>query len=100
MKLAAVDLITALLVVVILAAALAISALRSKRHGPLEWDPRPPNARERTIAGIWLVGFVPASVNYFAGWRLFGGYDNWVFAAFFLGGILLIHFLPGVTHTK
>jgi hypothetical protein len=44
-----------------------------KRNGPAKWDPRPPNVRERIIAGIWLFAFIAAMSNYYAGWQLLGG---------------------------
>jgi hypothetical protein len=71
-----------------------------KRYGPAKWDPRPPSARERIVAGFYLVIFLASATNYYADWRLFGGYDNYVFLAIFLVGLLLIERLPGVTHTK
>ena len=93
------DPITAALVVVGVVIAAAITVRRIKRDGPAKWDPRPPNVRERIIVGIWLLAFIAAVANYYAGWRLFGGYDNWVVLGLFLGGLFLIERLPGVTRT-
>jgi len=61
-----------------------------------DWDPRPPTSRERAVAGIWLLAFLPATLNYFAGWGLFRGYDKWVFAALFLAGFFLMARMPGL----
>lgn len=100
MSLPSFDPITAFLVLLGLVVAVAITVRRNKRDGPPKWDPRPPNVRERIIAGIWLFAFLAALANYYAGWRLFGGYDNWVVLGLFLGGLFLIQRLPGVTHTQ
>ena len=93
------DPVTWSLVAVGLVVAAVIFLRRLKRDGPPKWDPRPPNVRERIVAGVWLLAFLVALANYYAGWRLFGGYDNWVALAIFLAGLLLIERLPGVTHT-
>src|SRR5689334_11286049 len=61
-----------------------------------EWDPRPPTIRERIICGIWLAAFVPSMANFYAGWRLFRGYDNWVFGGLFLASLVLLTRMPGV----
>jgi hypothetical protein len=65
-----------------------------------EWDPRPPTVRERIVAGIWLIAFVLTMLNYYAGWRLFLGYDKWVFAALFLASFVLIARMPGVRRVE
>ena len=65
-----------------------------------EWDPRPPTVRERLVAGIWLIAFVPAMLNYYAGWGLFRGYDKWVFAALFLASFFFFARMPGVRHVE
>ena len=83
-----------------LIAAAVIFVRRRQRYGPAEWDPRPPNTRERIVAVIWLGVFLPAAASHFFGWGLFGGYDRWVFGAALLIGFLLIRLLPGVSHTK
>lgn len=87
------------LVAVGFAAAAVIFLRRMKRDGPAKWDPRPPNVRERLLAGVRLFAFLVALTNYYAGWRLFGAYDNWVVLGMFLGGLFLIERLPGLTHT-
>ena len=89
----------ALLAVGILAAAV-IFVRRTKLEGSAKWDPRPPSDRERIVASFYLVTFVASAANYYADWRLFGGYDNYVFLAVSLVGLVLIERLPGVTHTK
>jgi len=61
-----------------------------------EWDPRPPTVRDRIIAGVWLAAFAPAMLNYYAGWRLFRGFDKWVFAGLFLAGVFFLTRSPGV----
>lgn len=62
-----------------------------------EWDPRPPNARERLVAGLWLAAFTAAQASYFAGWRLFGDHDKQVAAGLTLIGlVLLLRMFPGV----
>jgi hypothetical protein len=88
-----------LLAVGIIGAAV-IFVRRRKLYGPAKWDPRPPTTRERIVSGFYLVAFVATAANYYAHWRLFRGYDNYVFLAIFLVGLLLIERLPGVTHTK
>ena len=70
------------------------------RQRAYEWDPRPPTNRERIICGIWLLAFVPAMANYYAGWGLFGGYDKWVFGALMLGSLFLFARLPGVRRNQ
>ena len=65
-------------------------------RGKLVWDPRPPNLRERVIAGFWLAAFIPVSVNYLADYRLFGGHDKQVLAGLMVATALLFRFLPGV----
>ena len=65
-----------------------------------EWDPRPPTKRERIICGFWLVAFVTAMANYYAGWQLFRGYDKWVFGGLLLGSLFLFARLPGVRRTE
>ena len=64
-----------------------------------EWDPRPPTVRERVIVGVWLAPFAVATANYYAGWRLFGAYDKWVFGGLFLAGLFLLTRMPGVRRT-
>ena len=61
-----------------------------------EWNPRPPSVRERVVCSIWLAAFVPVMVNYYAGWRLFGSYDKWVFGGLLVVGLFLIQRLPSV----
>ena len=61
-----------------------------------ELDPRPPTNRERIICGIWLAAFVAAMANFYAGWHLFRGYDNWVFGGTLLAAFFLFARLPGV----
>ena len=61
-----------------------------------EWDPRPPTVRERIVWGVWLVAFASAMANYYAGWRLFRGYDNWAFGGLFLVAFFLLSRMPGV----
>jgi hypothetical protein len=65
-----------------------------------EWDPRPPTTRERIICGIWLVIFVAAWANDYAGWRLFRGYDKLVVGSLLLAGLLLLTRLPGVRRVE
>lgn len=72
---------------------------RDRKRGKAEWDPRPPNIRERIVAGIWLAAFLFAVADDYAGWRLFGGYDKWLLGGLFLGGLFLIVWLPGVKRT-
>jgi hypothetical protein len=62
-----------------------------------EWNPRPPNIRERIVAGIWLVAFVAAIINYCADWRVLRGYDKWVLAALYLGAFFVLARMPSVT---
>ena len=64
-----------------------------------EWDPRPPTVRERVIAGVWLAPFAIAMANYYAGWRLFGDYDKWVFGGLFLVGLFLLTRMPRMKRT-
>jgi hypothetical protein len=66
------------------------------RREKLEWDPRPPNRRERLMAGLWLAVALPVMASYFAGWRLFGDHDKPVAAVLGLGGLVLMQFVPGV----
>jgi hypothetical protein len=80
-------------------AAAVIFVRRMRHERPPKWDPRPPNVRERIIAGVWLFAFLATLANYYAGWRLFGGYDNWAVLGTLLGGLFLIERMPGVTHT-
>lgn len=61
-----------------------------------EWDPRPPSARERIISGVFLAAYILAVANYYAGWRLFRGYDKWVLGVLFLALLFLLIRLPGV----
>jgi hypothetical protein len=63
-------------------------------------DPRPPTVRERILCGIWLAAFVPVVTSYWAGWRLFRGYDNWVFGGLLLAGLFLFVRLPGVRRVE
>lgn len=72
---------------------------RIERHGLPRWKLRPPNARERLGMGVWLIAFLVALTNYYADWRLFDGYDNWVVLGMFLSGLFLVERLPGVTRT-
>jgi hypothetical protein len=65
-----------------------------------EWEPRPPTTRERIVCGIWLAAFLPVSVNDYAGWRLFRGYDNWVLGGLLFAGLFLIARLPGVRRVE
>jgi hypothetical protein len=65
-----------------------------------EWVPRPPTNRERMICGIWLAAFVVAMANFYAGWRLFRGYDNWVFGGLLLASFFLFARLPGVRRVE
>lgn len=66
-------------------------------RGNYEWATRPPNVRERIIAGIWLAAMTTALANQYAGWRLFGPYDRQVAAGLaVLGLVLFLRFLPGV----
>lgn len=94
------DPLTALLVVLGLVVAVAVTVRRRKPDGPAKWDPRPPNVRERIIAGVWLVAFVAALANYYAGWRLLGGYDKWAVLALFLGAVFLFQRMPGVDRVQ
>ena len=70
--------------------------VRQSKQGRAEWDPRPPTVRERIVAGLWLAPFLLAVTNYYADWRLFGGYDGGVLGVLFLAGMFLIARLPGV----
>jgi hypothetical protein len=70
------------------------------RQRAFEWDPRPPNIRERIISGIWLAVFVLAVANYYAEWRLFPGYDKWVLGGLFLAGLLLFARMPDVRRVE
>ena len=65
-----------------------------------EWDPQPPTDRQRIVAGIFVVAFVPAMLNYYAGWSLFRGYDNWVIGGLGLAGLFLFARLPSVRRVE
>jgi hypothetical protein len=65
-----------------------------------EWDPRPPTIRERIICGIWLAAFVPVLANQYAGWKLFRGYDTWIFGGVLLAGLFLITRLAGTKRVE
>ena len=91
------DPVTSALVAVGLVIAAAILVRDLKRGRTYEWDPRPPNARERIIAGVWLVAFLVVEASYLAGWRLLGDYAKQGSAALLLVGLVLIYrVLPGV----
>ena len=72
---------------------------RMKQHA-YEWDPQPPTDRQCIVAGIFLVAFVPAMLNYHAGWALFRGYDNWVIGGLGLVGLFLWARLPSVRRVE
>jgi uncharacterized membrane-anchored protein len=61
-----------------------------------EWESRPPTTRERIICGIWLVAFLGAMADDYAGWQLLRGYDKLLVGGLLLVGLLLIARLPGV----
>lgn len=62
-----------------------------------EWDPRPPNTRERIIAGIWLIAFLMAVASSFAEWQLFGEHDRKVAGLLGIVGLVLFgRVLPSV----
>jgi hypothetical protein len=65
-----------------------------------EWNPRPPTAGERVACGIWLAAFLPVVADYYAGWRWFSGFDNWVLGCLFLAGLFLFARLPSVTRIQ
>jgi hypothetical protein len=65
-----------------------------------EWDPRAPTKGERIVCGIWLVAFVAAAADYYAGWHWFSGYDKWVFGGLFLASLFLFPRLPGVRRVE
>jgi hypothetical protein len=65
-----------------------------------EWDPQPTTDRQRIVAGIFVVAFVPAMLNYYAGWALFRGYDNWVVAGLGLAALFLSARLPSVRRVE
>ena len=65
-------------------------------RGKLEWDPRPPNLRERVVAGFWLAAFIPVSASYLADFRLFGDHDKQVLVGLMVASALLFRFLPSV----
>ena|SRR5947208_199630 len=65
-----------------------------------EWEPRTPTTRERIICGIWLVVFVAAMVDDYAGWHLFRGYDKLLVGGLLLAGLLLFTRLPGVRRVE
>jgi hypothetical protein len=59
-----------------------------------EWYPRPPNPHERIVIGIHLIIMLVAITSSFAGWRLFGNYDNEVAAGLVIFGVILVRLLP------
>ena len=86
----------------IVAVGLVIAGLifvRDMRQGPSEWDPRPPTTRERIVVGVWGAAFLLSVVNKYADWRLFGGYDKWVWGGLLLVGLFLFARLPGLRRT-
>ena len=58
------------------------------------WATRPPNRRERFIAALVMTAVLATSANSFAGWRLFGEYDQKVAAGVTLIGVVLFVFMP------
>jgi hypothetical protein len=63
--------------------------------GRYEWWPRPPNLRERIIAALFVVAMLLASANSYAGWRLFGDYDQAVAGGMVIVGLILfLRFMP------
>lgn len=75
-----------------------LANVASAATGPThEWDSRPPNKRERLIAGIWLAANLFAWLSYFAEWNLFGGFDKQVaIATTVVGFILVVFVFPSV----
>ena len=43
-----------------------------------EWEPAPPTAAQRVIAGCFTIILLVAFANWFCDWRLFGGHDKTV----------------------
>jgi hypothetical protein len=64
-----------------------------------KWHPRPPNLNERVAAGIYLIILLLAIGSSFAGWQLFGNYDNRVVTALVILGIILMRLLPTARRT-
>jgi len=59
-----------------------------------EWHPRPPNLRDRLIAGVFVAVLLAAVCSEYAGWRLFAGYEKQVIGLLVLAGLILLRFAP------
>ncbi len=59
-----------------------------------EWKPRPPNLRERIIAGVFLATLLVTLGSWYAGWGLFAGYEKQVVSLLILIGLILLRFAP------
>jgi len=64
-----------------------------------EWDPRPPNLRERICAGVYVGALIVASCSTYADWKLFGNYDKQIAIGLVILGLVLMRFMPGVRRT-
>lgn len=53
-----------------------------------EWDPAPPTAVQRVIAGCFTFVLLAAFANWFCDWHLFGGHDKTVAAVLTFVGVL------------
>lgn len=61
-----------------------------------EWKPRPPNLRERIIAGVFVAVLLFTLASEYAGWDLFAGYEKQAIALLILIGLILLRFAPSV----
>ncbi len=61
-----------------------------------EWEPRPPNWRERIIAGVFVAVLLIALASEYSGWGLFAGYEKQVMSLLILIGLILLRFAPSV----
>lgn len=61
-----------------------------------EWKPRPPNLRERIIAGVFVTVLLFILASEYAGWGLFAGYEKQAIALLILIGLILLRFAPSV----
>lgn len=91
------DPLLAIAVVIVIALTLAKTARDSRLRGPPVWSTRPPNLRERRLAGVWLWAFFGALINLLADWQIFRGYDKLVVLGLLFFGLVMLHWMPGVT---
>ena len=59
-----------------------------------EWVPQRPTKRQRLIAAVWLLVFVPVLLSFLFDWHLFGGYDKWVFGGLLIASLVLLDRMP------